>query len=50
MAVRIATGSNISMAFSRVLESSARSLKRAKVGEFWVAWYSDTDFLSDIRV
>ena len=30
----MATGSNVSTALSRALESNARSLKRANVGEF----------------
>jgi len=45
---RMAMGSSGSIALRRALESDARSLKRAKVGEFWVAWYSDRGFLSDI--
>jgi hypothetical protein len=49
MDCRMVKGSSSSIALRRALESNARSLKRANVGEFWVAWYSETDFLSGIE-
>ncbi len=41
-------GNKDSTALRRALDSIASSLKRANVGEFWVAWKSENDFFSDI--